>query len=141
MKKQAVILQGAFVALLSFLMLQSVLSCGGPRDQRTPGEKGRELFVSYCMICHGENGKPGPMADHLKVEPPDLTLISQRRGGAFPDEIIAKIIDGREPVAGHGTLDMPAWGDTFMESEGLKHKRDVKETVDNLVAYLKLIQK
>lgn len=129
---------GALAILFANALL---IGCGeAPKeDNRSPEAKGEELFISYCQICHGEHGD-GSMADLLKVQPPDLTLISARRGGNFPDEVIAKIIDGREPVPGHGTLDMPIWGQTFRNSEHVKSEKEVQATIGYLVAYLKTIQ-
>ena len=102
---------------------------------------GEELFQSYCAICHGTNGTGGgAMTEHLKLPPADLTKIAARRGGNFPDEQIYQIIDGRAPVAGHGTGDMPIWGQTLKESEKLKNETQVRQSINNLVDYLKSIQ-
>lgn len=102
---------------------------------------GDELFLSYCAICHGTDGKGGgAMTEHLKLPPADLTRIAARRGGNFPDEQIYQIIDGRVPVAGHGTGDMPVWGRTLKESEQLKNEKQVRQSINNLVNYLKSIQ-
>jgi mono/diheme cytochrome c family protein len=138
--KPTTIVKCLFGALSLSIGLQSLISCGQESDTRTAGEKGRELYVSYCQICHGEGVNEGPMADLLKVHPPNLMQISQRRGGQFPEEEIARIIDGRERLDGHGTLDMPIWGETFPTSEGLQRPREVRDAVENLVAYLKIIQ-
>jgi len=102
---------------------------------------GEELFVSYCAICHGTDGKgAGAMTEHLKLPPADLTKIAARRGGNYPTEQIYQIIDGRVPVAGHGTGDMPIWGNTLKESEKLKNEKQVRQSIDNLVEYLRGIQ-
>ena len=53
---------------------------------------------------------------------------------------IYQIIDGRVPVAGHGTGDMPIWGQTLKESEKLKNETQVRQSINNLVDYLKSIQ-
>lgn len=100
---------------------------------------GEELYVSYCMICHGEQGN-GSMAELLTVQPPDLTKISARRNGEFPEEELYKIIDGRQMMQGHGTRDMPIWGLTFKNSEKLKNEKQVKENIERIVEYLKTIQ-
>lgn len=102
---------------------------------------GEELFLSYCAICHGTDGAGGgPMTEHLKLPPADLTQIAARRAGNYPAEQIYQIIDGRVPVAGHGTGDMPIWGNTLKESEKLKNEKQVRQSIDNLVEYLKTIQ-
>ncbi len=121
------------------MLLQSMLSCA-PGDTRTPAERGRAFYVSYCQICHGENGS-GVMAELLKNDPPDLSRISMRHGGTFPVDEIKKVIDGRERVPGHTVRDMPVFGDTFKESEGLNREKDIDKVIEDLVAYLELIQK
>lgn len=120
------------------MLLQSMVSCA-PADTRTPAERGRAFYVSYCQLCHGENGS-GVMAELLKSDPPDLTRISIRHGGTFPVDEIKKVIDGREKVPGHTVRDMPVFGDTFRESEGLNREKDIDKVIEDLVAYLELIQ-
>lgn len=105
-----------------------------------PLARGQELYVSYCQICHGENGD-GAMAELLKIQPPDLTLIAARREGNFPAEEIRKIIDGTEPVEGHGSGDMPIWGVTFKVSENLGDDAQVRKEIENIVIYLQSIQR
>ncbi len=109
--------------------------------ETSPLARGEELYVSYCKICHGEYGD-GPMVELLKAETPDLTKIAARRDGAFPEEEIHMIIDGRKKLEkGHGSGDMPIWGVTFRESENLKSDELVDEEIDKLVMYLKSIQR
>ena len=100
---------------------------------------GKNLYRSYCATCHGANGEgDGPLAEVLTVPPGNLTLISAMNGGEFPVERTRKIIDGREKVRGHGTADMPAWGDAFMAVS--ESEEDVAEKIDELVHYLLSIQ-
>ena len=105
-----------------------------------PLARGKELFVSYCQICHGEHGD-GAMAELLKIQPPDLTQIATRREGNFPADEIRKIIDGTEEVEGHGRGDMPIWGLTFQKSENLVTHEEVKEEIGKIVIYLQSIQR
>ncbi|HRD79410.1 MAG TPA: cytochrome c [Saprospiraceae bacterium] len=131
---RSMILSAAF--LLAFVLVLS--NCNTSEKKVASGE---ELFQSYCAICHGTNGAGnGAMTEHLKLPPADLTKIAARRGGNFPDEQIYQIIDGRVPVAGHGTGDMPIWGQTLKESEQLKNEKQVRQSINNLVGYLKSIQ-
>ena len=80
------------------------------------------------------------MAELLKLEPTDLTLIAAERGGTFPAEELRKIIDGTEEVEGHGRGDMPIWGVTFRVSEHLGSQEEVSKEIQNIVIYLQSIQ-
>lgn len=109
---------------------------------KTPVETGQELYQSYCVLCHGENGSgTGNMADMLKTPPADLTTIKSRRNGVFPDDEIYKIIDGREKVASHMSGEMPVWGKTLMNAEKLSSEKEMQDEIKALVEYLKTIQK
>jgi hypothetical protein len=39
---------------------------------------------------------------------------SRANGGVFPFDRMYKIVDGREPIAGHSTADMPTWGSEYL---------------------------
>jgi len=102
---------------------------------------GNELFKTYCAACHGQSAKgDGPLAQSLRVRPPDLTLIGKRMGGTFPADKVRRIIDGRNPVKGHGGPDMPIWGDAFKSSRQGYSEEAVKARIDALVEYLAEIQ-
>ena len=109
-------------------------------SQQAAGSKsvpaGSGLYSTYCVVCHGADGKgTGPLADSLKVRPADLTLLAKNNGGTYPSEMMAKIIDGREGVKGHGGGDMPVWGDAFERSADAGPQA-VKDRIDALVEYL-----
>jgi hypothetical protein len=102
---------------------------------------GEELYISYCQICHGSGDEAGPMGEVLSTVPMDLRLIAVRRGGEFPRDEIIKIIDGRSPtVKGHRNTEMPVFGKTFKESEGLASNREVKAEIGLIADYLESIQ-
>lgn len=76
--------------------------------------RGERLFRTYCGSCHGKDAKgDGPLAKDLKATPADLTKLSENNGGTFPFDMVIKTIDQGRRVRGHGTTDMPAWGDAF----------------------------
>lgn len=80
---------------------------------------GGELFNRYCAACHGESATgDGPAASSLIKQVPDLTRLSLRAGGEFPRAAARALIDGRSPVAAHGTRQMPVWGREFWFEEG-----------------------
>jgi mono/diheme cytochrome c family protein len=81
---------------------------------------GGELeYQNYCAICHGVDGRgQGLMRKFLTIPPSNLTQIAQRNGNAFPFWRVYRMIEGREEVRGHGTRDMPVWGDRFRAQAG-----------------------
>ena len=101
---------------------------------------GSGLFSTYCIVCHGADARgTGPLASSLKKRPADLTALARTNSGIFPSEMVAKVIDGRVAVKGHGGGDMPVWGDAFERSQDAGPQA-VKERIDALVEYLAGIQ-
>jgi mono/diheme cytochrome c family protein len=69
------------------------------------------MFREYCASCHGVTGKGnGPAAAALKSVPADLTMLSARNGGKFPDTRVRRYIEGLDEISAHGSRDMPVWG-------------------------------
>lgn len=110
-------------------------------DDAVDGISGAYGFRTHCAGCHGATGKAdGPLADGLRFRPPDLSLISRRHGGSFPTEKVVRIVDGRDPVKGHGGPDMPVWGDAFKNADTNYDDKRVREKVRSIVEYLKTLQ-
>ena len=102
---------------------------------------GADLFRMYCASCHGTTARgDGPLASSMRRTPPNLTEISKRHKGAYPAELVFKIIDGRQRVAGHGGTDMPVWGDAFTRTSDTSDPESVKYRIQALVDYLETIQ-
>ena len=100
---------------------------------------GKDLFVQYCAVCHGKDGKGGgPAAEALKSAPTDLTQISKRNNGTFPEERMMRMLQGQERVTAHGSQDMPVWGNVFSNmSSNLTMKQ---ARMHGLVQYLEELQ-
>ncbi|MCL4837232.1 MAG: c-type cytochrome [Thermoanaerobaculia bacterium] len=101
---------------------------------------GKVSYKVYCMNCHGVGGKgDGYLADSLKAKPTDLTAMAVKNGGEFPFERAMKSVDGRTP--GHGSREMPVWGDAFLWPEDNPERRaEVQQKIGDLVEYLRSIQ-
>lgn len=112
-----------------------------PQDQSNLPYDGSELFRRYCASCHGASGQGnGPMAEHLRRLPSDLTMIAARNGGVFPAARVERIIDGRD-VGPHGNPEMPVWGDAFRVLPGGFTERAVRARIRALVDHLAFIQR
>ena len=84
--------------------------------QAQGGDPGKQIFDTYCAVCHNTDGKGGgPFAGELTQKVPDLTTMQKANNGMFPYVQIYETIDGRRMVAAHGTRDMPIWGNYFNE--------------------------
>lgn len=106
--------------------------------KRTQASDGPGMYNSYCAACHGLAGLgDGPAAKALTKAPADLTRISARNGGQFPETKVKRYIEGLDEVAAHGSRDMPIWGGLFRALE-----RDTAPIrVQALSDFLKSIQK
>ncbi len=108
--------------------------------RKTSPVSGKEMYVNYCAVCHGSEGKGnGPAADALKTPPTDLTALSKNNGGTFPALKVGSAIRGDAQVAAHGSKDMPVWGKLFRTISG-GHEGEVDQRVANLVNYIKTLQ-
>jgi mono/diheme cytochrome c family protein len=102
---------------------------------------GGYLYNTFCASCHGATGAgDGAVAAVLRQRPPDLSTITQRSGGTFPRDRVYTIIDGRKPVAGHGSGEMPVWGDALRVTEG-QDEAIVRRRITALVQQIEIMQK
>jgi mono/diheme cytochrome c family protein len=97
------------------------------------------LYEQYCATCHGPRAAgDGPLASVLRKTPTNLTLIAKNNNGVFSVDDVARIIDGRKPIDGHGGGDMPVWGDAFDRSADGKDATAAK--IAAIVGYLRSVQ-
>ena len=106
----------------------------------TSPASGKEMYTTYCAVCHGTDGKgAGPAASALKVPPTDLTLLSKNSGGKYPAMKVSSTIRGESDLPAHGSKEMPIWGSLFLGmSHG--HESEVQQRVANLTKYLESLQ-
>lgn len=104
---------------------------------------GEQLFARFCASCHGDKAYgDGPVAPALKVMVPDLSRVSARNGGRFPEERIRRVVDGRAMLPAHGNRFMPVWGYEFEAQAGADEpgRASAQRLIDRLVEYLRTIQ-
>ena len=75
-------------------------------------EVGKKQYMKYCATCHGPSGSgTDGAASRLFTKPPtNLTLLAKNNGGKFPMMEVIGIVRGDQPIAAHGTREMPVWG-------------------------------
>ena len=133
----------AVVAALLLPIAGALAQTQPPKIEKAPikpttASDAAKMFSSYCAVCHGPEGKGnGPAASALTKKPADLTQISARNGGKFPEVKVARYIEGADEVAAHGTRDMPMWGDLFRSLD----RETALLRVNALSEYIKSLQK
>ena len=99
----------------------------------------KQMFTSYCAPCHGVDGRGhGPAASALRVPPTDLSNLTAKNGGKFPDVSLMAVLHLGVDHATHGGTQMPAWGRIFTQMDHTEMARDQRMT--NLVEYLRTLQ-
>jgi len=110
-----------------------------PTSQTSPSS-GKDMFNTYCAVCHGKDGKGnGPAAAALKKTPADVTTLAARNNGKFPELRVYSTIQGDSETIAHGSRDMPVWGSVFQDmSRGTQS--EVQLRITNLIAYVQTLQ-
>jgi mono/diheme cytochrome c family protein len=110
--------------------------------QKTSAGSGKEMFDTYCAVCHGKDAKGhGPAVPAFKLPPPDLTTLTRRHEGKFPTEYVATVLQSGIPEEeAHGSKDMPIWGPLLSSISGGVGSPEVKLRIHNLSQYLESLQ-
>ena len=134
-----------FASLLTFTAASAILCGQTPTVKSVPltytqPDDGKEMFNAYCAVCHGVDGTgTGPAAAALKKAPADLTQLTIKNKGTYPDRKVSLVISsGPAEMVSHGSKDMPMWGRLFKASAG---EGVARIRVSNLVAYVKTLQR
>ena len=134
-------LTGVIVFLSLFIPI-SVLAAAGQTEKGANVDpiSGKQLYTSYCALCHGADGKGGgPFSPQLKVWPPDLTQLAKKNHGVYPEMRVTEAIDGEFGKPSHGSAEMPIWGPVF-RSMAHGHKDSAQFRISSLVKYVESMQ-
>lgn len=129
---------GTAAVLITILL--ALPQIGFTEENPSPSvEWGRDLYMSYCVSCHGWAGKgDGPAGLALKKTPADLTQLSISNGGDFPRAEVKKYIDGEALVSAHGSREMPVWGKAFRRETSSAN--EARMQIFALTAFIESIQ-
>jgi mono/diheme cytochrome c family protein len=133
------------IALVALVVAFAILGADTPtaikkvQPTHTSPSSGKDMFATYCAVCHGPDAKGGgPAVAALKLPPPDLTTLSKRNSGKFPELRVFNTINGDLNVPAHGSKDMPVWGDVFRSMERDSAAQQMR--VSNLTKYIESLQ-
>jgi mono/diheme cytochrome c family protein len=134
----------AVALMIAGVMLGCAKPFAAPGTNEQPARQdynsGAYLYRVYCATCHGADGRgDGPVADVLRMPPPDLRTIAERHGGSYPHDEVRAVIDGRAPVPGHLRQEMRAWADVLAIVEG-PDERGIRARIEALVAHVESMQ-
>jgi mono/diheme cytochrome c family protein len=131
------------MTVVGFVMLGATLASA---QEQEVIDAGKREFQRSCASCHGADARGnGPVANVLNVKPADLTQMSKKHGGTFLFWRTYDKISGREEevaIRGHGTREMPIWGDRFRLEPGAneQYALGVRGRLLSLVHYLQSLQ-
>ena len=139
LRLRVILLATAFVTTLG---ISHVLGKSGQKAvPRQPSvASGKELFLKYCVSCHGENGN-GKTAAAIALKPPpaDLTTLAKRHKGKYPSGYVTVLLKlGRSRTA-PGSTDMPVFGPKFKQLDPVNDPTGQKH-IDDVVAYIETLQ-
>ncbi|MGH9680113.1 MAG: c-type cytochrome [Candidatus Acidiferrales bacterium] len=133
------------MAALVFSFATVALAQGGNKEikkspiRMTSANSGKEMFETYCAVCHGTDARgDGPAASEFKKAPANLTLLARDHDGKYPESYVTEVIQtGPRDAKAHGSKDMPVWGKLF---SSLGDAATVKLRIFNLNKYIESLQ-
>jgi len=123
------------------LLVAGVAACRSRVPPPPVETEGAAPYRHYCAACHGETGSgDGVATTFLTPPPPDLTRLAARRGGLFPTDYAAAVIDGRTLLPGHDDSVIPVWRE-ILAREPCPDQGEVRDTILRITSYLHGIQR
>jgi len=109
-------------------------------DKQIPATNGTELFGHYCTPCHGVDGRGhGPVVVEQKAPPVDLTVLSRKNHGTFPEAHVVHVLQYGAQILPHTSVEMPVWG-PVLGKINQSDPRDKLVRIKSLTNYLESIQ-
>jgi len=131
---------GALAITASLVVAGAALAA----DDTAQLKVGKEQYMKYCATCHGPSGtgQDGVASRLFTKQPTDLTLLAKNNGGKFPMMEVVNIVKGDQPIAAHGTREMPVWGDILGRplEEGMYGQDSEDAKILTIGKYLESIQ-
>jgi mono/diheme cytochrome c family protein len=131
-------------ALLFSLM--SFAAAGPPLDKKAAQllgsnpVSGLQLYKRHCAVCHGNDLKGnGPISPEFKNPPSDLTTLTQRHQGIFPEAYVEGVLRNGVKKPAHRGTEMPVFGPLFASIPGTDPELVSIQIVD-LTSYIKSLQ-
>jgi mono/diheme cytochrome c family protein len=119
------------------LAASALISVGAPAQTPYSAESD---YQDYCASCHGAGAKgDGAIAKSLLRRPSNLTVLTRRNKGRFPEERVFDAVDGRRTLV-HSDSDMPAWAAVFANAPESSGVENATARIDALVHYLQSLQ-
>jgi len=132
------VLTPAFATSLGYAA-ESYSSSFDPINRPSPTD-GRQMFAAYCTSCHGTDGKGyGEVTVSRGVPPIDLTVLSRKNHGTFPQAHVVHVLKYGAAVPSHTSVEMPVWG-PILGKINLKDPREGQLRIRSLSSYLEAIQ-
>jgi hypothetical protein len=69
----------------------------------------------------------------------DLTGLTKKNRGAFPDTHIVAVLEFGTTIPAHGSVEMPVWG-PILSKMNLSNAQDKQLRISNLSRYIESIQ-
>ena len=110
---------------------------------RTRANDGKQMYANYCASCHGVDGRSrGATAVGLNIAPTDLSTLSRNNHGAYPALHVAAVLKFGIESPGHGSKEMPVWGNVLRDVNGQgSENADIESMrITNLVRYVETLQ-
>jgi mono/diheme cytochrome c family protein len=111
--------------------------------QHTSPASGKQMYTTYCAVCHGLDGRGGgPAAAAMKEQPTNLAQLAKENGGKFPEAHIYSVLQFGMEEPAHGSPNMPVWGPALRSLDKGAPAPDMLEhqRLANLTNYLKTLQ-